>query len=334
MDGFHLRDSDVFDDWQRSEQDLHRRDLATILERLGAVMSRQGAWDRAVRAGRRWLELDPLHEPAHRLLMTIHLTAGEPAAAVQQYRECVAVLDRELGVAPLPETTALYEQIRTGTFEARSLVPSDARDAIRLDGTAATRPNVTDLPLVGRDESVRTALAAHDRAATSGCVVALVGEAGIGKTRLGSTIVARIRSAGGRALAASPYSGEEGIAFGSMLALLRSGLTGADADRRLAALPPSARRELARLGLDALDAPSPDRSQPTIASHLAFLDGLVTTVDALLEGPVAGVLWLDGVESVDASTLEVLGYLLRRLERRRWPLRIHFHDVVLTSDGA
>ena len=50
---------------------------------------------------RRWLELDPLHEPAHRALIRIYAAQGDRAAALAQYRECVRTLSRELGVPPL-----------------------------------------------------------------------------------------------------------------------------------------------------------------------------------------------------------------------------------------
>ena len=48
--------------------------------------------------------------------MSVLAAAGEPSAALRQYRECVRILDAELGVAPLAETTALAEAIRDGRF--------------------------------------------------------------------------------------------------------------------------------------------------------------------------------------------------------------------------
>ena len=116
MDGFSLRDSEPFDEWQVAEAEAYRRDVAAVLERLARSQLAARRWDRAVLAGRRWLDLDPLHEPAHRLLMSAYAAAGEDAAAVRQYRDCVRVLEAELGVAPLEETTDLYETIRTGSF--------------------------------------------------------------------------------------------------------------------------------------------------------------------------------------------------------------------------
>ena len=40
--------------------------------------------------------------------------AGRRGDALTQYRECVRVLDRELGVSPLRETTELYNAVSAG----------------------------------------------------------------------------------------------------------------------------------------------------------------------------------------------------------------------------
>ncbi len=56
--------------------------------------------------------MDPLHEPAHRQLMSLYARSGQQAAALRQYQECVRRLQNELGVEPDAETSALYEAIR------------------------------------------------------------------------------------------------------------------------------------------------------------------------------------------------------------------------------
>jgi DNA-binding SARP family transcriptional activator len=106
--GFGLRDSADFDEWQLSAAQELRRDLASVLERLTDELA-QGDIDAAIAYARRWVELDPLHEPAHRALIALHTRKGDRAQAVRQYRECVALLERELGVGPEAETTRLYE---------------------------------------------------------------------------------------------------------------------------------------------------------------------------------------------------------------------------------
>jgi DNA-binding SARP family transcriptional activator len=53
--------------------------------------------------------VDELAEDVHRQLMILHVLAGDRPAAIQQYKRCATVLQRELGVDPLPETKAVYE---------------------------------------------------------------------------------------------------------------------------------------------------------------------------------------------------------------------------------
>src|SRR5688500_8826734 len=109
--GFTLRDSPEFDAWQVREGERLRRLLAAACARLVDAHSAAGRVDDAIVHAERWLDLDGLHEPAHRALMRLHAQRGDRAAAIQQYRQCVRVVDEELGVAPLTETTVLYDAI-------------------------------------------------------------------------------------------------------------------------------------------------------------------------------------------------------------------------------
>lgn len=112
--GFGLRDSPEFDDWQFDTAETLRRDLAGALERLTDGCVRRGDVAAATAHARRWLSVDPLHEPAHRQLMRLYAWSGRREAALRQYAACVARLRRELDVVPLPETVALYEAVRAG----------------------------------------------------------------------------------------------------------------------------------------------------------------------------------------------------------------------------
>ncbi len=107
--GFTMRESASFDDWQLFAADSFRRQLAEALERLVAALAAQRAFERAIVHARRWLALDLLHELAHRQLMLLYAWAGERAAALRQYRECVKVQEEELGVPPLAETSQLAD---------------------------------------------------------------------------------------------------------------------------------------------------------------------------------------------------------------------------------
>ena len=111
LQGFTLRDSDSFNEWAAIQGEALRRDLATALKRLVAYHQEQQHWDTAVTYAHRWLNLDPLNEPAHRQLMQLYAESGEWTAVHNQYQALTDLLEKELDVSPQPETTALYQQL-------------------------------------------------------------------------------------------------------------------------------------------------------------------------------------------------------------------------------
>ena len=159
MAGFGLRDSVAFDDWQFFQTESLRKELAGALERLARGRGALGEWEAAIAHARRWLAMDILHEPAHRMLMALYAWSDQRAAALRQYRECVRVLDQELGVTPLEETTLLYRAIQENDLPPRPAL-CEHRPSVRREAEASTGPLVEtsrnavrspDNPLVGRD---------------------------------------------------------------------------------------------------------------------------------------------------------------------------------------
>ena len=75
--GFSLADSPAFDEWQFFQSEQHRQDLTRILRRLIDIHQGQDDPDLAIPYARRWLALDPLHEPAHRMLMRLYAQTGQ-----------------------------------------------------------------------------------------------------------------------------------------------------------------------------------------------------------------------------------------------------------------
>jgi DNA-binding SARP family transcriptional activator len=311
LDGFSLRDAEPFDEWQLAETESHRRDLAAVLERMARGHTAARAWAPAISAARRWLELDPLHEPAHRLLMESLARSGEPAAAIVQYRECVRILDRELGVAPLPETSELAEAIRLGQLGDQ---PSPAPEG--TPGTSITSPGPgRPTPLVGRTPELATISDAIREARLDGRLVVIEGEPGIGKTRLLAAAAGIVRDRGGVALEARAFAGEHGIPFSSIVELLRAALAGADGRERLTGVPPEHRLEIARLlpvpGAPASESMRPHGEDPF--GRVRLFQSVAATLVELVRGPVPGLVALDDLHLADASSIELVGYLARRL---------------------
>ncbi|HEV2918187.1 MAG TPA: BTAD domain-containing putative transcriptional regulator, partial [Actinomycetota bacterium] len=142
--GFSLRDSTSFDDWQYFQAERLRRELASTLERLATAQIGQHRWDDAVDAARRFLALDPLHEPAHRQLMRIYAWSGRRGAALRQFQACQRVLADELGVEPLEETVAVHEAIQANRLppppELATAPPAAAAPAAATAAAAASAP--------------------------------------------------------------------------------------------------------------------------------------------------------------------------------------------------
>jgi DNA-binding SARP family transcriptional activator len=293
--GFALRDSLEFDDWQRSVAETVRRERASALDRLADALSHEGRFEQAIAAARQRLALDSLHEPTHRRLIDLYARAGRRGDALVQYRECVRELDRELGVAPLRETTELYNAINGGAAPA----------AVREGEPAAVA--VGELALVGRGSELARVLAAFDAAAGGqGALVVIEGESGVGKTRLAEEALAEIAGRGGRALAAHPHPGEQALAYGVIASLLRAALGAAPAS-----VDEALRADAARL-LPELGTPPPG-SLDEPGARLRFLEAIGRLLLSAFEAD-AGVVWIDDLQWCDPASLEALGYLARRLE--------------------
>lgn len=312
MAGFNLRDSADFDDWRAARAFAIERTVISVLDRLATAHEAAGDVFAAIVSASRRLDLDPLDEAGHVRLMDLFVRAGDRAAALRQYRSCVAILDRELGVVPLASTTARYEAIRDAAEPVEPpSVPPLVVHAKSPDGIVPPVPG-----LVGRDVAMDSLVKAYASVTAGlGGVAAITGEAGIGKTRLGEALADHIRTSGGTVLTAHAYVGERGIAYGPIVELLRSAIADPAAMERLDRS--GVRSELARL-LPAIDPghrPSRARADgPGARARLvsAIADGLT----ALTAGPQPGCLWIDDLQWADRATLEALAYLARRLADR------------------
>jgi DNA-binding SARP family transcriptional activator/pimeloyl-ACP methyl ester carboxylesterase len=120
--GFSLPDSQEFDEWQFFQAESLRRLLAEVLQSLIAWYTSRGEFEQTITYARRWLMLDNLHEPAHRTLIRLYAWAGQQAAALRQYQECLRILRDGLGAEPEEETQALYEAVKTRTLTPPELL--------------------------------------------------------------------------------------------------------------------------------------------------------------------------------------------------------------------
>nr|MBA3349670.1 AAA family ATPase [Actinomycetota bacterium] len=290
MAGFSLRDSPEFDDWQRFQAEGLSRELGQVLERLVLDAATRGEPEAAIEHARRWLTLDPLHEAAHRQLMRLYAMSGQRSAALRQYRGCVAVLDRELGVSPLAETTDTYQAIKDDEVVIRPPAPPGA--AAGTGAGAPPRHPPASYPLVGRTGEWEALAGAYRAAAATGQFVALEGEAGIGKTRLGTDLVAHAAARGGRTITGRCHEGETGLAFGLVVETLRGAMTGATERGWAETLSGETITEVGRL-LPELLRLRPNLGEPPPLDRPGaqgrFFDAITRSLIAASHGPAPGI---------------------------------------------
>ena len=333
--GFTLRDSSNFDDWQFFQAESLRRELAGALERLVRCHGERREFEQAITYARRWLTLDSLHESAHRRLMQLYAGSGQRAAALRQYRECVRVLEQELGVAPLEETTQLYEAIRQqggrgadsegqGAGGKAHTAGEQGREVAGIS-TDSQHPRFPAYPLVGRAAEWQKLLHIYDAigsgqpSAVGGHLVVLEGEAGIGKTRLAEAFLDYMRQRGAAVVMARCYQGETNLTYAPIADGLRAVIGNANASARLSQLQPQWLSETARLLPELATIvphlpPAPPLDGPGAQSR--FLEGISQAILAMCGGPPPGVLFLDDLHWADEASLDLLAYLVRRLRGR------------------
>ena len=332
--GFSLRDSPDFDDWQFFQAESFRHDLASALERLVSAYSALGDFDAAIATARRWLALDRLHEPAHRYLMQLYAWAGQRATALHQYRECVQIMEQELGVAPLEATTHIYQAIKENHPPSPPVLwdppsapgPGKMANSIQAMPTnapvsAVSHPPWADhatngYPLVGRAAEWAALTRTYAESHTGGHLIIIEGEAGIGKTRLAEEFLASVRQRGATPIAARCYQGEMNLAYGPLVTGLRAALSQQDSLSHLAALPSHWLSEAARL-LPELASLRPDTpAAPPLdgpGAQSRFFEALKQVIQVLHREKEPSLLFWDDIQWADNASLDFLTYLIRRL---------------------
>jgi TolB-like protein/DNA-binding SARP family transcriptional activator/Tfp pilus assembly protein PilF len=157
LDGFTIESAE-FETWRRVEATRVRDEAIEVLTRLMAQSGDAGESERAIKAGHRVLELDPLHEAAVRRLMRLYAESGRRGAAVQLYRALAETLRAELNAQPEAETRAVFSETSRGGEEtsvlpagrARIDRPKDMAVAAVVSATAGPREpqSIAVLPFV------------------------------------------------------------------------------------------------------------------------------------------------------------------------------------------
>jgi ABC-type oligopeptide transport system substrate-binding subunit/DNA-binding SARP family transcriptional activator len=320
LEGFYVHDAPAFEEWVLAERERLRTLVLPALQRLVEYHTARGEYAAGTEYTTRLLALDPWREEAHRELMRLLALTGQRSAALTQYEECRRLLEAELGLEPLEETTTLYERIRQG-IEEMALPHS--------------RTSAPSLPFVGREAEHATLMnwwkaSQHD----AGHLALVEGETGVGKTRLVEEVIRYAEAQGAIVLRGHCYEFGSGVPYQPIAEALREVLSRGteEQERREETSTPSPLRtlapvwlaELSRL-LPELQLACPDLPEPMDAFGEAARQRLFEAVVHFLQAEVecrrpglstaegSVIVFLDDLHWSDQSTLDLLHYLVRRL---------------------
>ena len=356
LSGFTLRDSPAFDDWQFFQTESLRRELAGVLERLANGHAARREYDAAINHARRWLALDPMHEPAVCQLMRLYAWSGERHAALRQYTDCVRILERELGIPPQEATTELYNAIKEGPLPqppaefpilaaiamhpTKEVFPySHQKGVYKSVGDSekmvdSSRDSLLDRTMrsnfVGQERELEDAGTLWSRAvAGDGKILFISGEPGVGKTRFVQELVGLAQNSGGRVLMDGCHA-EGGPPYAPLAGMIRSTLEKSS----ILDLPEFVLADLLTLAPH-LRSRYPN-IQPNPPLDLGFeqqrvFDSFVAWCE-LLSAHVPLLMVVEDVQWSDVSTIALLHNLARRVHKVRLLLVMTYRDTEVELD--
>jgi DNA-binding SARP family transcriptional activator len=300
-------DEDPFREWLLVERARLREVARSAFGRLLVHHGRSGAFDGAIQTAGRLLGLDPADEDAHRALMRVYAIQGRRGAALRQYQICVGALIREVGSGPEPETKALYREVLRAGAGATSPPHTGARGE---GGLLPSAPLPLErAPLIGRDAETARLRAALDAAVRGeGQVILVLGEAGVGKSRVADAVLPEAARLGARVLVGRSHESERILPLGPWAEALRAGGVGRN-PRLLDDLDRPWRVELRRL----LPEIGPRTPMPPPGRDPLRLFEAVARVVGLLAAAHPAVIVLEDLHWADEMSVRLFAFVGRRV---------------------
>jgi tetratricopeptide (TPR) repeat protein len=278
------------------------------------------------RAARHLIDAEPYRESGYSLLMEALALQGNVAEGLLVFDRLRTLLRDELGTMPSAETIAVHERLlgrgSRGAAVGAGVAAFDAdASAVELPPELATRARA---PLVGRGremselEQLWLTVTGQQAGDSPGRIVLMVGDPGIGKTRLAAELARRVHAQGAGVIAGRAPQ-ETLVAYQLFVEALRQYLlnvpvaelqaTTRDYGSELARLIPELRRRAPEL-------PLPSPAEPETDRYRLFeaVVGVLSSISA--RAPV--LLVLDDLQWADRPTL----LLLRHLARASDPARL------------
>ena len=289
LDGLEVPDCYSFREWCAGERESFRSlridALATLADRLA------GEPERALRYARERAAIDPLSEDAHLRLIELLARLGRHRDAARQYETCRRILESELRATP----SARLHRARAALY---AHAPIAAAADAHVDPPAPPLPAA--VPLLGRERECALLDDALAAASGSGAaeVLLVLGDPGIGKSRLLQHLHERVRDRGGLVLAGRAFEAERTRPYGPWLDALGGGLP--------RELPDRLRDAVAQL------LPEPDRGPAASTNRTQLFEAVARMLDWLAaRQPVC--VGIDDLQWIDEASVALLHFCARQV---------------------
>jgi hypothetical protein len=188
-----LYQGDLLEDWDEewclAEREALLRRHVGSLQALAESFEHRGRLDLALEFAQRAVHAQPLDESLQMIVVRLLVKTGRKASAYNHYHKFANTVRAELGVDPDPRP--LREMLGSADPGAQPITSARV-----LSLPTLLRPN--RLPLIGRAVEKQALASLVDNAlADGGTSVLLVGEAGIGKSRLAGWVMEEWAARGG-----------------------------------------------------------------------------------------------------------------------------------------
>lgn len=315
------------DEWVLEVREGLTRAVVDVCDRGTAFWRAHHDPEAALPLARLRVRLEPLEEIGYLRLLEAHRATGDVAGAVSTYHRCATLLERELGVGPGPALRSAMEDV----LDEQSRPPGPARGSREERGPAGRMPDRPPVrgsrpPFIGRRDDLERLLADWEQAAGSRHLIVIVGEPGVGKTRLQTEFAALVRRRHGVVASARCHPGAAALPLAPVAEWLRAPqlrhavrrldpVWRAEVERLAPAQPEGPASGTRVAGTPAAAAAGRPRSGPTSGpaagdawQRIRFFEALARAV-AGVSRPV--LLTLDDLQWCDRATLAWLSFLLK-----------------------